>query len=333
MKRDKQTRIDAIIAEDAPQETLYDQPEKDNKTVRVTGPFTVEAIPAPGVEASPIEGMDDELESFADDAPIAMEDENHIPYLITLMQKDGVLFPDNKKMVFESLNTRSGGVIHAEGQSDGKQVGISFGPLHGPVSIMQVTDGLREANLGGFDEIIFCGFAFDPEAQSTISENPHPKVQAHMSHIKPDVLLTDDKGDSLLKTTTGSQLFTVFGEPDIELNKSDDEYTITLNGVDVYDPVDGVVHSENAGRVAAWFLDTDYDGRTFCITQAFFPDKSAWKKIERALKGTLDEDLFEMLTEQESLPFKKGKHEKVAVKVIDPRGNEVMKVVKLGTKF
>lgn len=333
LKRDKQTRIDAIIAEDAPQETLYDQPEKDNKTVRVTGPFTVEAIPAPGVEASPIEGMDDELESFADDAPIAMEDENHIPYLITLMQKDGVLFPDNKKMVFESLNTRSGGVIHAEGQSDGKQVGISFGPLHGPVSIMQVTDGLREANLGGFDEIIFCGFAFDPEAQSTISENPHPKVQAHMSHIKPDVLLTDDKGDSLLKTTTGSQLFTVFGEPDIELNKSDDEYTITLNGVDVYDPVDGVVHSENAGRVAAWFLDTDYDGRTFCITQAFFPDKSAWKKIERALKGTLDEDLFEMLTEQESLPFKKGKHEKVAVKVIDPRGNEVMKVVKLGTKF
>jgi len=329
LNRDKQKNIDAIIAEDTRQETLYDMPDINNKIARVSGPFTVEAIPAPSLEESPIEGMNEELDSFESDSSVALTDENHIPYLITLMQKDGVLFPDNKKIAFDSLNARSGGVIHAEGLSKGQNVGISFGPLHGPVSIMQVTDGLREANLAGFDEIIFCGFAFDPEAQSIINENPHPRVQAHMSHIRPDILLTDDKGESLLKTTTASQLFTVFGEPDIELNKSKGEYTITLNGIDVYDPVSGSVQSEKAERVAAWFVDTDYDGRTFCISQAFFPDKSAWKKIERALKGTLDEDSFALLTGHVSLPFKSGKHDIIAVKVIDPRGNEVMKVIKL----
>ena len=183
--------------------------------------------------------------------------------------------------------------------------------------------------MGGYDDIIFCGFAFDPEAHATIQENPHPRVKAHASHIRPDILLTDPEGGSLLKTTASSQLFSVFGEPDIQLSEKNGKFIIKLLGVDVYDPIDGVVHSENANKVAAWFIDTDYDGQTFCIVQAFFPDKSAWKKIERALSGTLDQDRFDMLTGHVSLPFKAGTHKKAAVKVIDPRGNEVMKVVKL----
>ena len=142
--------------------------------------------------------------------------------------------------------------------------------------------------------------------------------------------MTDAEGGSLLKTTASSQLFSVFGEPDVKLKEKKGEYSIHLRGVDVYDPIDGVVHSENAERVAAWFVDSDYDGQTFCIVQAFFPDKSAWKKIERALKGTLDEDRFDMLTGKVSLPFRPGKHRQAAVKVIDPRGNEVMKILKVG---
>ena len=221
------------------------------------------------------------------------------------------------------------GVLHAEGEAEGKRFAVSFGPLHGPVTAWQVEGGLREAYMGGYDDIIFCGFAFDPEAQASIAANPHPKVKAHASHIRPDVILKDSEGGDLLKTTATSQLFTVFGEPDVELTRKDDEYILKLLGVDVYDPLTGSVHSENADKIAAWFIDTDYDSRTFCIVQAFFPDKSAWKKLERALKGTLDEERFEMLTGQESLPFEAGNHKKAAVKVIDQRGNEVMKVVEL----
>ncbi|RLG29435.1 site-specific DNA-methyltransferase [Methanosarcinales archaeon] len=329
LKREKQTEIDRIIQEYAPQEILYDQPEVDQKTVRVSGPFTVEAIPPPIYEPeTPIGGAPGfEAEQY--------EGDSHIAALIDLLRKDGVTFHDNKKLILATLTPRTGGVLHAEGEAkngeEEKRYAFSFGPLHGPVSVRQVEDGLREAHRGGYNVIIFCGFAFDPEAQAAIEASPHPRVKAMLSHIRPDVIMTDAKGGSLLKTTASSQLFTVFGEPDIELVKEEDgeNFIVRLLGVDVYDPLTGQVNSENAGRIAAWFIDTDYDRRTFCVAQAFFPDKSAWKKLERALKGTIDHEKFEMLTGQESLPFKKGESGEVAIKVIDQRGNEVMKVMPL----
>ena len=103
-----------------------------------------------------------------------------------------------------------------------------------------------------------------------------------------------------------------------------------MEGVDVYNPVDNMVTSEGGDRVAAWFIDSDYDGRTFCITQAFFPDKKAWIKIARALKGVIAPERFENFSGTTSLPFPAGEHQRVAVKVIDPRGNEVMRVHNLG---
>jgi len=334
LKRDKQTAIDRIIQEDASQETLYDQPEEDRSIVRVSGPFTVEAIPPPIYETeSPIESAPEEIEeTFKEGIGDALPD-SHFATLTNLLKQDGVTFPNNRKIKLETLTARSGGVLHAEGEAESKKYAFSFGPLHGAVSLMQVEDGLRDAYRGGYDEIIFCGFAFDPEAQAAIEANPHPSLKAHLSHIRPDIILKDAEGGSLLKTTSSSQLFTVFGEPDIELQKEEDDFTIKLLGVDVYDPIEGTVHSENASKIAAWFIDTDYDGRTFCIVQAFFPNKDAWKKLERALKGKLDEDRFDLLTGQISLPFKAGKHKKAAVKVIDQRGNEVMRVVKLDGKY
>lgn len=328
-KREKQAAIDKIIQEDAPQEILYHQPEIDRKIVRVSGPFSVEAIPPPIYETETPIGGEPETIEFSDSIETQSITDNHIPTLISLLQKDGVTFPDNKKLAFDMLAVRTGGVLHAEGAAGNKRYAISFGPLHGPVSLMQVEDGLREAYMGGYDEIIFCGFAFDPEAQATINENPHPKIKAHASHIRPDVILKDAEGGDLLKTTASSQLFTVFGEPDIDLIKKNGECTIKLLGVDVYDPITGVVHSDSVSRVAAWFVDSDYDKRTFCIVQAFFPNKNDWKKLERALNGILDEDRFDMLTGHVSLPFRPGKHKRAAVKVIDQRGNEVMKVVDL----
>ena len=354
LRRRKQQEIDRIIAEDAPQETLYDQPQIDNKIVRVAGPFTVEAIP-PAVEQfmqaeTPIGGependeggtMNDE---WAEVGVGAAGEGNHIALLIELMRQDGVHFPDNRRLRFDSLTPLTGGVLHAEGvgagkispsphaaqspsEGEGARVAISFGPQHGAVTARQVEDGLWEAVRGGYDLLVFAGFAFDAAALSAI-ETGHPRLRAVFSHIRPDVLLTDARGESLLKTTASAQLFTVFGEPDVVLRPRDDgAWEVELLGVDVYDPLTGEVHSARASQVAAWFLDTDYDRRTFHICQAFFPNKSAWQKLERALKGTLNDDLFDQLTGRVSLPFQPGEHRRIAVKVIDQRGNEVMRVV------
>jgi len=328
-KRAMQKEMDDSIARNSEQETLYDQPYVKRGVVRVSGPFTVEAIPPPSLEAmeeTPIGGAP-EVEGEPSVTPT-----EHIETLIEQLRKDGVTFPDNKKMVFASLTGCGSGVIHAEGEpangaANGlKRVAISFGPLYGSITGYQVEDGLREARIGGYDGIIFCGFAFAPEAQAAITRYANPKLRAFLAHIRPDMLMTDDRGQSLLKTTASSQLFTVFGEPDVEVRETGDGYVVELLGVDVYDPVSGTVSSDGAERVAAWFVDTDYDGRTFCVCQAFFPDRSAWQKLGKALKGTLDPEKLDMLSGTTSLPFAPGKHKRVAVKVIDRRGNEVMVV-------
>ena len=136
----------------------------------------------------------------------------------------------------------------------------------------------------------------------------------------------------LLKERPGSQLFSVFGQPRTDLDgpNIDGEYTVTMEGVDIYNPVTNAVTPTKANKVAAWFVDSDYDGRTFCITQAFFPDKKAWKKLSKALNGIVDAERFEALSGTTSLRFPPGKHKCVAVKVIDPRGNEVVRIHKLG---
>jgi adenine-specific DNA-methyltransferase len=328
-----QEKIDQIIREDAPQEILYDQPNEERNTVRISGPFTVEAIPPPIVQDEISIGHAPEPNLEGIPTPLREEGAGHIHTLIDLLQKDGVTFPGNRKMLFATLTPRVGGVLHAEGapkQPEGQiqRVAISFGPLHGPVTMSQVEAGLRDANRGGYDAIIFCGFAFEGPAQTAIESDIHPQVRAFLAHIRPDIIMQDADGDNLLKATASSQLFTVFGEPDVELREvkeSKEEIQVEVHGVDVYDPTTGEVYSAHVDQVAAWFLDTDYDGRTFCICQAFFPNKSAWSSLEKALKGNLDQGKFEALTGRISLPFTKGEHSRIAVKVIDQRGNEVMK--------
>lgn len=316
------------IAQNEPPDTekLFDKSEVDRKKIRVSGPFTVEGIP----QHSTLDFADaDEELKFE----MKTDAESHINTLIELLRKDGVTFPANKRMKFENLIPVRSGFIHAEGKpqndlkseiSDLKRVAVSFGPPHGPVTVRQVEDGIREAHINGYDGIIFCGFAFDSSAMDV----RHPKVKVFYSHIRPDVLVGD-----LIKTTASSQLFTVFGEPDIEvktISNSEKGYEVILKGVDIYDPLTGEVYSDNGNRISAWFIDTDYDKRAFCISQAFFPDSSAWDKLKRALKASIDEDKFELLTSTRSLPFKLGNEKRIAVKVIDHRGNEVMVVREVG---
>jgi adenine-specific DNA-methyltransferase len=331
--RGKMDEVNAVIAASAPQETLVDQPRVVPGVLRVSGPFTVEGV-QPVEETleveTPIGGEPEELQTFGEG--MEAEPQNAAAYLdkmIRLLRQDGVRFPDNKVLHFDRLEPLSHSVLHAEGEwgqgDEARRVAVSFGPQYGPITAQQVEECLREAYRRGYDDLIFAGFTIDGAAQAIIQEDPNPKVRSHLAHIRPDVNMGD-----LLKDTPSSQLFTVFGLPRVNLtqNKSG-EWVVEMEGVDIYDPVENTIRSTGADKVAAWFLDSDYDGQTFCITQAFFPDSSAWEKLARALKTTVDPERFEAFSGTRSLPFAPGKHKRVAVKVIDPRGNEVMRVMKL----
>ena len=330
--RAKMDEVNECIAAASEGEELVDQPEVDRKRIRVGGPFTVEAVQPPEESLdidSPIGGEPDEMPDTFDTESEEHESVNAEAYLdkmIRLLRDDGVQFPEDKKQKFATLDPLEGGVLHAEGSwangdSDHK-IAVVFGPQHGPVTSKQVQQCVRAAFLRGYKNLLFAGFTFDGASQAAIQDDLNPDVRINMAYITPDVVM-----DDLLKNTASSQLFTVFGLPRTTLETDDNgEYVITMEGVDIYNPVDNTVSSAGADKVAAWFVDSDYDGRTFCITQAFFPDKNAWNKIARDLKGVIDAESFEMFSGTESLPFPAGKHACVAVKVIDPRGNEVMRV-------
>jgi len=333
LKRAKRQEIDASIQRNAPQETLYDRPKVVKGKVRVSGPFTVEAIPVPTVE-DPTQAPIPQLEPEEAQARISDRGGDYLTTMINLLKKQGgVLFPGNKRLELANIRPLNLGYLHAEAEATQEgasvRVALSFGPQHGPVTAHQVQEAIPTAKLNGYQLLIFAGFAFDPEAQALLQKAPVAGLQVHFATIAPDVLVGD-----LLKTTRASQIFTVFGQPDVQVTQQKDgTYIVTLRGVDIYDPLTGEVHSERGENVAAWFLDTDYDGKTFKIAQAFFPgDPDAWEKLQRALKAQIDPEAFERMRGTNSFPFTPGEHNRIAVKVIDFRGNEVVRVVKLGVE-
>ncbi|HSX78093.1 MAG TPA: hypothetical protein VLQ80_05925, partial [Candidatus Saccharimonadia bacterium] len=349
--RAKMDEVNACIAANVEQEELVDQPEISKGIVRVSGPFTVEAVqPAeislgaviPERDTSPIGGAPEALdESFADGSDgdtAAKNAEAYLDQMLRLLRLDGVRFPNNKQMRFTRLELLTGQsqLLQAEGRwvpegdedpdPEGRaEVCVVFGPQYGPVTASQVELAIRAASRGGYDDLVLAAFTFDGPAQAIIEDVTNPRVRVHMAHIRPDV---NPSMTGLLKEQPGSQLFTVFGQPRTRLEGPDrnGEYTVVLEGVDIYNPVDNTVTPTGADKVAAWFIDGDYDGRTFCITQAFFPDRTAWDKLSRALKGIVEPERFAALSGTVSLPFPSGQHKTVAVKVIDPRGNEVMRL-------
>lgn len=360
--RAKTDEVNACIAANADQEELVDQPQVAKGIVRVSGPFTVEAVQPPEMslgeeqiiavtasEEGEFGGAPEELETFVPPVSVRVvetrleqEEQNLDAYLDRMMRYlklDGVRFPNNKQMHFGRLEpVLDGSTIHAEGRwANGEKdpdpegcanVGVVFGPQYGPVTAYQVEEAIRQANRRGYDHLVIAGFSFDGAAQAVIAEPSHPRLKIHAAHIRPDV---NPGMEGLLKEQPGSQLFSVFGLPRtrVEGPNADGEYIVEMEGVDIYDPVKNETFPTKADKVAAWFVDGDYDGRCFCITQAFFPNRSAWEKLSKALIGVVDPERFEALSGTRSLPFPAGKHRCVAVKVIDPRGNEVMAVSKL----
>ena len=265
--------------------------------------------------------------------------EAYLDEMTRLLRLDGVRFPNNKEMAFSRLVRLADGFgIHAEGRwipkgetdsdPDGDAtVGVVLGPQYGPFTVNMLEHLIKTAGRR-YDDFVIAAFNFTAEVQDLAANPEHPKLKIHVAHIRPDV---NPGMAGLLKEQPGSQLFTVFGQPRTLLKGPDGrgEYTVVMEGVDIYDPVSNVIRSTEDSKVAAWFLDGDYDGRTFCITQAFFPDQSAWEKLSKALGNVVNPERFEALGGTTSLPFPPGKHNCVAVKVIDPRGNEVMQVHRL----
>ncbi len=358
--------VNACIAANAEQEELVDQPETVKGVVRVSGPFTVEGVQPPEMslgdvlsvhapsppsplprtagEGGMFGGEPDEVgptfavrEAYRGETPENVE--AYLDRMVRLLRTDGVRFTDNKPMRFTRLEavyaSGQGGGFHAEGRwapegesdpdPDGPAtVGVVFGPQFGPVTEKMVEDLIRPA-ARRYDALLFAAFSFTAEAQALIAESPNPKLRLHLFLIRPDV---SPGMDGLLKEQPGGQVFTVIDLPRTRLEGPDahGEYRVVMEGMDVYDPHTGAIHPTRADKVAAWFLDGDYDERAFCITQAFFPDRSAWDKLSKALAGVVDPGLFAQFGETRSLPFKPGKHKRAAVKVIDPRGNEAMRV-------
>ena len=336
-----QEERERLIRQSVDQEVLYDQPEEDKGKVRVSGPFTVEAIPVASMEdasESPIpqlepEARDDDLarpgRGVAESGAGYAAGTDYTAYMIDLLKKSGgVHFKNGKDLPLTTLRPvkTAHEWLHAESETgfegeDPRRVAVSFGPRHAPVTPKQVLDGIQQTR--GYDVVLFVGFACDPEALRIIEGGASNRILQFV-HAAPDILVARD----LLKTSKTTKLFTVFGLPDVKVKKANGEATVTLTGVDIYDPTTGETVHDDGENVAAWFLDHDYDGRTFCVCQAFFPGgkrKNPWEKLQKALKGSIDEDKFESLRGTTSIPFKPGK--KVAVKVIDDRGNEVVKVV------
>jgi adenine-specific DNA-methyltransferase len=339
--RAKMDEVNACIEANAEQEELVDKPEVLPGVVRVAGPFTMEGVIAveDGPDSSPIGGAPAEaLETFT--AP--QNAEAHLDKILRLLRAAGVDFAGGKRMGFLRLEPLTGAsLIHAEGEwmnGDKKErrVAVSVGPEVGSLSNYQVEDVIRSASRRGYDDVVFAAFAFDAAAQATIASDPNPRVRLHMALIRPDV--SGAMGE-LLKTQPGSQIFTVFTAPRVAapVRGKDGLWTLTVEGMDVYDPVSGALDACNRERIASWFLDTDYDGRTFCICQAFFPDKTKWAKLAKALGavGAVEEERFEALSGLTSLPFPRPVRLKpkdpwrVAVKVIDPRGQEGLRVLEM----
>lgn len=348
--REKMDEVNACIKANAEQEELVDQPELLRGVVRVSGPFTVESVrppennPEPPPAESPIGGAPEELDTFSgvkegsgsygsqgSGSITAANAAGHIDRMLMLLREDGITFLGNKHVKLKRLDRVDSTFLHAEGEfahEDGQEhrVAVVIGPEVGNVPSFLVEQAMRAAYKKGYDDLVVAGFGFDAMAQECIQDNndgADSDLRIHMAQIRPDVQM----GDLLKKTQVSAQIFTVFGQPRTTLKATDaDEYTVTMEGVDIYDPVKNSIEATDARKVAAWFLDTDYDGKVFCICQAFFPDKSAWEKLARALKGDIAEGAFEQLSSTTSLPFKPGPRGTVAVKVIDPRGNEVMRV-------
>jgi adenine-specific DNA-methyltransferase len=316
--------IDRAISRYADTETLYDQPYEDNKRIRVTGPFTVESLSPHRVFAT-----DEDLPVAETEARKEAGVGQFEAMILDNLKKAGVQNTvKNERLKFDWLEPYAGEWLHAEGEyteKDGTscRVAICIGPEHGTVGAELVKQAAKEAVKGvGFDLLVVCGFAFDPHVSEEAKR--YGKLTVLVTRMNPDLSM----GDELLKTTGAGNLFMVFGEPDVEIRQQKDgKVVVEIKGVDVYDPTTGQIRSSSTDDIACWFIDTDYNEESFFVRYAYFTGADEpYEKLKRALKAEIDEAAWASLYSTVSRPFDLPKTGKIAIKVINHYGDEVLKV-------
>lgn len=319
----RQKEIDASIAAKADSEYLYDKPYEDKKKVRVAGPFTVESL-------SPHRMLDvDENDQLIDPLEKAEKGNDQVFTQIILenLRTAGVQQANKQdKINFACLTGWPGSYICAEGRymegDNEKRAAIFIGPEFGTVSRPDLVEAAREAGDAGFDVLITCAFNYDAHATEFSKLGRIPVLKARMN---ADLHMADD-----LKNTGKGNLFVIFGEPDIEVEEEGSMIKVKVNGVDVFDPASGEVRSDRADGIACWFIDTDYNGESFFVRHAYFLGQNdPYNALKTTLKAEIDPEAWETLHSDISRPFEKPKTGRIAVKVINHLGDEVMKVFKV----
>lgn len=327
----RQKRIDASIARNATIEFLYDRPYEDRARVRVAGPFTVESLsPHRVVPADEEEllGLPDAPEDAARARRAAsVPPVDFAAMVLENLRTTGVQQSRKADAIrFTSLLPWPGSYIGAEGHylegETEKRAGILIGPEFGTLSRLDLTAAAREASEARFDVLIACAFSYDAHASELTHLGPLQILKARMN---PDLHMADD-----LKNTGKGNLFVVFGEPDIEIERAPEDpeqVRIRIRGVDVFDPQTGEIRSGDTKSIAAWFIDTEYDEESFRVRHAYFLGAGdPYKSLKAALRAEIDEEAWATLYRDVSRPFRRPATGRVAVKVINHFGDEVMKV-------
>jgi adenine-specific DNA-methyltransferase len=317
----RQKEIDASIAAKADTEYLYDKPYEDNKKVRVAGPFTVESL-------SPhrVLGVD-ENDELIDPRDKTADAPGFAEMILENLKTAGVQQAHkDDKITFSSLVPWPGYMVCAEGRypENGKEkrAGILIGPEFGTVSRPDLVQAAREAGDSGFDVLISCAFNYDAHCAEVHKLGRIPILKARMN---ADLHMADD-----LKNTGKGNLFVIFGEPDITISDAPGGIQVKVNGVDVFHPSTGKVESNGAEGIACWFIDTDYNEESFFVRHAYFLGANdPYKSLKTTLKAEVNEEAWASLHSDTSRPFDKPKSGRIAVKVINHLGDEVMKVFRV----
>jgi len=347
-----QKEIDDSISAKADSEYLYDKPYEDKKKVRVAGPFTVESLSPHRVLA--VDENDELIDRAAQTEPGYGEERDFVQIILENLKTAGVQQAHKEdKITFTSLTPWPGDLVCAEARYvenselgmvnsekgkkaetsefeipnskfNEKRAAIFIGPEFGTVSRPDLVSAAREAGDSGFDVLIACAFNYDAHSSEFDKLGRIPVLKARMN---ADLHMADD-----LKNTGKGNLFVIFGEPDIDILPADGgQVRVKVNGVDVFHPNTGEVRSDGAEGIACWFIDTDYNEESFFVRHAYFLGANdPYKALKTTLKAEINEEAWASLNRDTSRPFDKPKSGRIAVKVINHLGDEVMKVFKVG---
>ena len=332
-------------------ETLYDQPLEDKKKARVSGPFTVEAVPAPMVKSIADISAELNAEPAPYDNSIARSGETwRQEEWRDELQKAGIRGKNGQHIAFSRVESFPGRYLHADAETrpddsgaDGvrddaatayapQRAVVCFGPEHAPLEQRYVENALEEAGTLRPKPkiIIFAAFQFDPEAAKDIDETNWPGVTLLKAQMNADLQTGD-----LRKQQRSNESFWLVGQPDVQLAEIREgdhagKWRAEVCGFDYFNTKTGELESGGKEKIALWMLDTDYDGRSLYPKQVFFPmsgAKDGWLKLAKTLKAEIDSDLIEEYHGAQSIPFDLGEHKRIAVKIVDDRGVESLRVI------